>query len=247
MPAWVVPAAIAAGGAIVNMFQGWRAKKANEGYVRTQNEYNSPRSQMARYQAAGLNPGLVYSQGNPGNQSVALSQPESLQNSGSVATESYNRSRLADTQQAVGAAKVEQSRAMTVVNRLQADVLERNPLLNDGAFEAVINSLKAVAREKAVNATTREMELEFNQMQRVGGRYHGQSMLDERMFRELELLDQRFNLGQSDQAIKAQVLNSKEFENAMLEVQKRFITDGDLGPAQILEFIKLLLTRVKAR
>lgn len=32
-----------------------------------ENEYNSPRSQMERYQAAGLNPNLIYSQGTPGN------------------------------------------------------------------------------------------------------------------------------------------------------------------------------------
>lgn len=37
--------------------------------VQMQNEYNSPQSQMQRFAAAGLNPHLVYSQGNAGNQS----------------------------------------------------------------------------------------------------------------------------------------------------------------------------------
>lgn len=32
-----------------------------------QNEYNSPQAQMSRFEAAGLNPNLVYSQGNSGN------------------------------------------------------------------------------------------------------------------------------------------------------------------------------------
>lgn len=32
-----------------------------------QNEYNSPQAQMKRYEEAGLNPALIYSQGNPGN------------------------------------------------------------------------------------------------------------------------------------------------------------------------------------
>lgn len=36
--------------------------------VQMQNEYNSPVAQMKRYADAGLNPNLVYSQGNPGNQ-----------------------------------------------------------------------------------------------------------------------------------------------------------------------------------
>jgi len=35
------------------------------------NEYNSPKSQMERYQQAGLNPNLIYGQGSPGNASSA--------------------------------------------------------------------------------------------------------------------------------------------------------------------------------
>lgn len=34
-------------------------------------EYNTPLNQMKRYQEAGLNPNLIYSQGNPGNSSVS--------------------------------------------------------------------------------------------------------------------------------------------------------------------------------
>ena len=36
--------------------------------IQQQNEYNSPVAQMHRYAQAGLNPNLVYTQGNPGNQ-----------------------------------------------------------------------------------------------------------------------------------------------------------------------------------
>lgn len=36
--------------------------------IQQQNEYNTPVAQMQRYAQAGLNPNLVYSQGNPGNQ-----------------------------------------------------------------------------------------------------------------------------------------------------------------------------------
>lgn len=39
-----------------------------ERMVKEQNEYNSPANQMARYAQAGLNPNLVYQQGNSGNQ-----------------------------------------------------------------------------------------------------------------------------------------------------------------------------------
>lgn len=43
------------------------ANEANVRLWRMQAEYNKPKNQMARYQEAGLNPNLIYSQGNPGN------------------------------------------------------------------------------------------------------------------------------------------------------------------------------------
>lgn len=41
--------------------------EANLRLWRMQAEYNKPINQMARYKEAGLNPNLIYSQGNPGN------------------------------------------------------------------------------------------------------------------------------------------------------------------------------------
>lgn len=38
------------------------------------NEYNSPANQMKRYKEAGLNPNLIYSQGNPGNTATTMPQ-----------------------------------------------------------------------------------------------------------------------------------------------------------------------------
>lgn len=44
---------------------------ANEKYLDKQNQYNTPANQMARFEEAGLNPDLIYSQGNPGMQTSA--------------------------------------------------------------------------------------------------------------------------------------------------------------------------------
>lgn len=38
--------------------------------IKEQNEYNTPKNQMLRYQEAGLNPHLIYGQGSPGNQTT---------------------------------------------------------------------------------------------------------------------------------------------------------------------------------
>lgn len=46
-----------------------RANNFNLAMWNMQNDYNSPVNQMQRYKEAGLNPFLIYSQGNPGNAS----------------------------------------------------------------------------------------------------------------------------------------------------------------------------------
>lgn len=62
----------------------WNREQSLEAYQRDmemwriQQEYNSPSSQMARYQAAGLNPNLIYGQGSSGNStSMPSYQPAS--------------------------------------------------------------------------------------------------------------------------------------------------------------------------
>lgn len=60
-----------------------------------QNEYNSPKNQMARFKEAGLNPNLIYGQGTPGNASAT---PVSMQKSGAP-------EHKADLQQIYGDAK----------------------------------------------------------------------------------------------------------------------------------------------
>lgn len=251
IPGWVVPAAIAVGQTVANMAGNWRARKINENYVRQSNAYNSPRSQMLRYQSAGLNPRLVYSQGNPGNQSQPLSAPEGMGRIGSDAVQSYNQSSLAQSQVAVQAARTDQTRALTEVNKLQAEVLRNNPLLH-GALQPVVESLKQAAREKAANATHAEIAVWMEQAKKdyystrayVDG--VGESnLMGEKLSREMQLLNSRFNLDQADMTLKRQVLESKEFQNAILEVEKNFMTDGDITPKNIVEFIKVLLMKLK--
>lgn len=65
------PAVIAGAAALGSSAINYAAQdKANDKSIelwREQAQWNKPINQMARYQEAGLNPNLVYSQGNPGN------------------------------------------------------------------------------------------------------------------------------------------------------------------------------------
>lgn len=244
---WVIPAAISAISAIVgarnqrksNMELARFQADANEKYLAQQNEYNTPRSQMARFQDAGLNPHLIYGQGTPGNQSSSLSYPEirptDYQSMFANIAPLVNQSMMTQSQVQALDAKTRQTYAMTELNKLQAKVLEKNPLLDQNGFKAIIDSLKSSAEIKASESGIKQSEM-FVQQATAGHQVN-------KIFQEVQNLEQRFKLGTLDAQLKAQVLTSKEFQNAILEVQKKWMTDAEITPQHILQFIQLLLMK----
>jgi len=263
MPAWVVPAIIGAVSLISSLAGQSRQKKENrkiaetqnlqnEKFIAQQNKYNAPVQQMARFQDAGLNPNLIYGQGNPGNQSspqqAADIKPVDYGDLGTTkAVGMMNSTALMQSQIQAQNANTRRTGVLTELNQLQADVLAKNPLLNEGAFNAIITSLKATAESKVANAgmdTLRSSWMTGEKSFKIDGvDMHGPAGAI-MMETELKLLEQRFNLGSLDATIKAQVINSKEFQNAILEVQKKFMTAGEITPQHILQFLQLLLMKL---
>lgn len=258
MPAWVVPAIMGAASLVGSWIGNARQKRENRAiakyqaqkdqeFLAQQNAYNEPKSQMLRFQEAGLNPNLVYGQGNPGNQSSPQQYPEQktvdygdmgVQKSLGLATQAG----LTQSQIQATNANTRRTGVLTELNRLQADVVAANPLLNETGFNAIITSLKATAESKVANAGMDTLNSEFYNMQGIG-KYGGMKLGEVKMFKELELLEQKFNLGAADAKIKAQIIDSKEFQNAILEVQKKFMTDAELTPQHVLQFVQLLLMK----
>jgi len=236
MPAWVVPAAIAVGGQIINAIGRRRERKLNEAYQRGQNEYNSPASQMQRYQAAGLNRNLIYSQGSPGLQSQALSAPSGGSTAGSELVSSYNQSGLAQSQVESREISNRRTEVLTQIDKLKGEVIARNPLLDSEAWNAIVNTIKRTAEIKASDAAIRENDKFYSDATR--------QLQANKIFEEVQLLEQKFKLGEMDLKIKASILESNEFKNAILEVQKKFLADKELGPQQILDFFKLLVIQI---
>lgn len=256
--AWVIPAIIAVGSLIAGIAGQRRQAKenrrlaesqqaANEAYLDKQLEYNTPANQMLRYQQAGLNPHLVYGQGNPGNQSAPLTAPEirptDYQSLMGTMGPLVNQSLMTQSQVQAIDAKTRQTHVLTELNRLQARVLEKNPLLDEAGFKAIIDSLKSSAEIKASDSTMKRIVADFQSMEGFG-KYGGMKLGEARLFKELELLEQRFKLGELDAKLKAEVLQSKEFQNAILEVQKKWMTDADVTPQHIYQFIQMLLLKV---
>lgn len=262
MPAWIAPAISAVGG-LAQSLLGFGAQKkenrelaefqanANERYLERQLEYNTPKNQMARFQDAGLNPHLIYGQGNPGNQSAPLTHPDikprdfsSMMNLAQLA----NQSRMVDSQVSAQNSQTLKNTAQTELTRLQALVAQKNPLLNEGSYNAIISSLISTADIKAseskVSGQKAKWETQGIEITGENGDFYRGTRGMLKMDQELKLLEQKFNLGTADQKIKAEILNSKEFQNAIMEVQTKFMTDGQITPQHILTFVQLLLMRL---
>lgn len=246
------PGLLAAGGqavlgGVANRKQYHMSKKLaayqndlNKQYLDYYNAYNAPAQQMARFKEAGLNPHLIYSQGNPGNQA----SPQQAADFPNLPDYSYlqqivplvSQTMLQQSQVQATNAKTDQTYTVTALKEVEKRVLERNPLLNDPAWLSIIDGLMSTAELKRGQQKLQGLEIEF-QTATV-------ALRAAKIEREIELLEQRFDLGQLDGALKAEVLKSKEFQNAILEVQKKFFADGDVGPQQIWQFIQMLLMKV---
>jgi hypothetical protein len=107
------------------------------------NEYNSPEAQMQRFAKAGLNPNLIYSQGNPGNTATTL--PKYQQ-----AIPDYQRARVGDViPNLVGMYQdIQQKKAVTDVTRANAENI-RARTITEGA-----RNLLALAQEVKVKTDT---------------------------------------------------------------------------------------------
>lgn len=252
MPAWLVPAIMGVASLVGSLFGQRKQNKENRSlaayqadmnnrYMDKQLEYNSPSNQMQRFQAAGLNPNLVYGQGNPGNQSAPQQYPEiGRTNYGdmgiSQALQMYNSTAMNMSQVQAVNARTLQTGALEALNKLQAQVLSRNPLLTDTGFNAIIDGLKSTAEIKANESGISKIKLFTDDA--------SSQWVVLQMQREVELLEQKYKLGDLDGKLKAEVLRSKGFQNDILEVQKRFMTESEITPQHILQFIQLLLMKL---
>lgn len=99
--------------------------------LRYQNAYNTPAAQMQRYREAGLNPNLIYSQGNPGNMS---STPN-------MRAHQYNAAQFMDMMQMYYTTK---------------NIQEQNNNL-----KAQTASINASTREKILDAEFKDATLQF--------------------------------------------------------------------------------------
>lgn len=205
-------------------------------------DYNTPAAQMARFRDAGLNPNLVYGQGSAGNMESAPRYPDVQAGNFQAATANIatqvQQSRLLQAQTDLTNQKVEESGIKQDLMRAQQALIKANPYLKEGYVDSMLTQLKSVADMKSQEASFMLSTTTPGSIVATGGRWQRGYL---KMQRELDLLEQRFKLTSLDAKVKAEVIQSKDYENALKKIQVEWMKDADLTPEHIRQGIMMLI------
>lgn len=217
---------------------------------RIQNEqrvYDSPEAQMARYKAAGLNPHLIYGSGSSAGGAFPISAGSIAPSRIDAPSASYPDiagsflqagQSLAGTQ--LAEQKAVESEHKTALIDVQVDIAKSNPMLNPHVYRATIFSMEALAHQKAQEA---RYMTEFTDAQRT--RAEQKIQLDiQKMLQEIGLRGTDQELKDMDKKIKNEILQSKEYENALKKLQVDWMQNGEVTPQHIFQGLMLLLTKM---
>lgn len=201
-------------------------------------DYDSPQKQMERFKAAGLNPNLIYGSGTPGNMGApmkmdlppaASAQPPDVQGPIQAAfgpiMEQMARFKLMNSQANLTNSKIDESTVKQDLMRSQKALVDANPHLNKAYMDSFVSTMESVASMK-------KNELNFQPI--------NQSWSITKIAKDVELLSQRVGLNDADLAVKAEILKSKQFENALNDLKMKWIKDGEID-ADSVRFGTLML------
>jgi ATP-dependent Lon protease len=210
--------------------------------------YNHPSQQMARFLEAGLNPNLIYGQGNPGNMDFFRYpevQPANFQAPFANVGSTIAQMRLLESQAALNEVKITESTAKRAVLEAQESLIKANPYLNKEYIDSLVKNLTAVAQLKEREA------LIMNSFEWYPGKEPGEliksSVMSRKIHAEIENLERKYKLQELDAKIKAQVIQSKQFENDLKEIEVKFLRDAEINPGHVWQFIMLLLSKLAGR
>lgn len=152
---WLSLAGIA-GTAIANGIASRKANKVNQKQYEEVRNYNTPRSQMSRFRAAGLNPNLIYTQTNEAEQRPEWKPPQFDFSSlgSSVATELGSYQNIKESKARVDNLfkqnKVldEQILGLTIENRFKQDLTKKQIDLLDKQMAQIDKAIENVDFEQ---------------------------------------------------------------------------------------------------
>lgn len=246
--------------------------------LKYQLDYNTPANQMKRFTDAGLNPHLVYTQGNAGNWNSSPSAPSiqptdmsiPLPNLLSMAQQTQ-QIELIKSQANLNNIKADESGVKQELMQAQKQLVQANPYLREEYISSLIGKMEAqvnLIKNQSVLAQTQNQLTSVNIR---GSEIRNMSMLKQidKMNKEMELLAQKFMLNKqtytlndikvireklgvdidvekwanlrSDREVKAKIIESKTFENKILEVQSRFMMGDTITGQAALDVAKFFI------
>lgn len=233
------------------------ALKQNERLSQEQRMYDSPASQMARYKQAGLNPHLIYGQGSSGNMgspiSVGSLPPASLQPPDASYPDifgDYLQAGQTMAQTGLTVEKREESQVKQSLMQAQETLVRANPHLDPVRVNALRVQFQALAD---IKAQERDYLLQTPE-ERAKNKSQGYAKMDAdiQAIWDKSALDSArrseitkgLDVKDADLAIKAEILKSEQFKNAILEKSKEWLVDGNIGPAQIMSALMMLFGKM---
>lgn len=221
--------------------QRWMISE-NERLQREQREYDSPAAQRARFKAAGINPNIAFG-GSGGSAGSAF--PISAGNVPGVNVQPPNaawpdiggawlRAGQMQAQTELTQQRTQESEINQALKEVMVDIAKTNPMLSPEVANWVASSMMETARLKS-----------FEQ-KRWLDRYGDFNMtrIEQKMEMEMESLAQRLGLNTADLQIKNKILESKEFENAIKEINAEWLKNGDMSPEHIRQGLMLILSKM---
>lgn len=223
------------------------ALEQNRRLQQEQRVYDSPEAQMARYKAAGLNPHLIYGSGSSAGGAFPISTGGIAPSRIDAPMASYPDvaggflsagQTLAQTE--LAQQKVVESQNRSALLEMQVDIAKANPMLNPVVYESLTKSMIAVADAKANEARETWMIREKT----TDSSWERYSLGAKKIQAEVDAMMQKLGLNTADLEIKNKILESKEFENAVKEIQARWLQDGEVTPQHVYQGVMLMLQRM---
>lgn len=207
-----------------------------------QRAYDSPEAQMARYKAAGLNPNLIYGQGSSGNMGSPVTvggMPGANMGSVDASYPDVASSFVGATQAMAGLdltrAKTNESQIRQQSIQIQNEIAKNNPMLDPEVARSVSEGMIAVSQTKR-----EEYLANWSDSGKDGYTQNGRRKIEA----EVAAMEQKLGLNTSDLKIKNKILESKEYQNAISELQMKWLKDGDFNAEHIRQGLMLLLSKM---
>lgn len=216
--------------------------------LKYQLDYNSPKEQMKRFGEAGLNPHLIYGQASSGNWSQSQQYPNiqptdmsiNVPNVLQMATQA-EQLELLKTQSDLNRVKAGEGTAKTELIQAQKDLVKANPYLNEGYLKSLVSQMESKAKILQKDAFVAGTLIEYTDKQ-------GNQALAIPAIIQAEQaaqnLSNSYKLNEADNKIKAEILQSKSFQNDLDKVWNDFLKQPNLDGDTISRMLIMLITKL---